>query len=74
MSSVLRPELVANARTKEDYVAAVRVLDRLLISGNYIVPMQYNTQQWVAYWNYLDHPQKTPIFGYQLPAWWRRPN
>ncbi|MBW8908418.1 MAG: ABC transporter substrate-binding protein, partial [Mesorhizobium sp.] len=63
-----------NARTKEDYVAAVRVLDRLLISGNYMVPMQYNTQQWIAYWNYLEHPQKTPIFGYQLPAWWRKPN
>ncbi|TIR47301.1 MAG: ABC transporter substrate-binding protein, partial [Mesorhizobium sp.] len=63
-----------NARTKEDYVAAVRVLDRLLISGNYMVPMQYNTQQWLAYWSYLEHPQKTPIFGYQLPTWWRKPN
>ncbi|RWE40770.1 MAG: ABC transporter substrate-binding protein [Mesorhizobium sp.] len=67
-------EAMLNARTKEDYVAAVRVLDRLLISGNYIVPMQYNTQQWLAYWNYLEHPRKTPIFGYQLPTWWRKPN
>ncbi|TPK70317.1 ABC transporter substrate-binding protein [Mesorhizobium sp. B2-4-15] len=67
-------DAMLNARTKEDYVAAVRVLDRLLISGNYIVPMQYNTQQWLAYWNYLEHPRKTPIFGYQLPSWWRKPN
>ncbi|KAA3449868.1 ABC transporter substrate-binding protein [Mesorhizobium sp. SARCC-RB16n] len=67
-------EAMLNARTKEDYVAAVRVLDRLLISGYYIVPMQYNTQQWLAYWNYLEHPRKTPIFGYQLPTWWRKPN
>ena len=67
-------DAMLNARTKEDYVAAVRVLDRLLISGNYIVPMQYNTQQWLAYWSYLEHPQKTPIFGYQLPAWWRKPD
>ncbi len=67
-------DAMLNARTKEDYVAAVRVLDRLLISGNYMVPMQFNTQQWLAYWNYLEHPQKTPIFGYQLPAWWRKPN
>ncbi|TIX10603.1 MAG: ABC transporter substrate-binding protein, partial [Mesorhizobium sp.] len=56
-------DAMLKARTKEDYVAAVRVLDRLLISGNYMVPMQYNTQQWLAYWNYLEHPQKTPIFG-----------
>jgi peptide/nickel transport system substrate-binding protein len=67
-------DAMLNARAKEDYVAAVRVLDRLLISGNYIVPMQYNTQQWLAYWSYLEHPQKTPIFGYQLPTWWRKPN
>ncbi|TIT58844.1 MAG: ABC transporter substrate-binding protein, partial [Mesorhizobium sp.] len=55
-------EAMLRARSKEDYVAAVRVLDRLLISGNYMVPMQHNTQQWIAYWNYLEHPQKTPIF------------
>ncbi|UCI33539.1 extracellular solute-binding protein [Mesorhizobium sp. B4-1-4] len=67
-------DAMLRARSKEDYVAAVRVLDRLLISGNYIVPMQYNTQQWLAYWNYLEHPRKTPIFGYQLPSWWRKPN
>ncbi|WP_054308729.1 extracellular solute-binding protein [Mesorhizobium sp. 1M-11] len=63
-----------NARTKEDFVAAVRVLDRLLISGNYMVPMQYNPDQWVAYWKYLEHPKVTPLFGYQLPVWWRKPN
>lgn len=63
-----------NARTKEDFVAAVRVLDRLLISGNYMVPMQYNPEQWIAYWNYLQHPKVTPLFGYQLPVWWRKPN
>lgn len=67
-------DAMLRARTKEDYVAAVRVLDRLLISGSYMVPMQYNSQQWLGYWNYLEHPQKTPIFGYQLPAWWRKPN
>ncbi|MGT2468972.1 hypothetical protein ACVOMV_36595 [Mesorhizobium atlanticum] len=44
------------------------------ISGNYIVPMQYNTQQWLAYWSYLEHPQRPPIFGYQLPTWRRKPN
>jgi peptide/nickel transport system substrate-binding protein len=67
-------EAMLRARTKEDYVAAVRVLDRLLISGNYMVPMQYNPQQWIAYWNYLEHPQKTPIYGFQLPTWWRKTN
>ncbi|MER9892711.1 extracellular solute-binding protein [Mesorhizobium sp. M0119] len=66
-------EAMLRARSKEDYVAAVRVLDRLLISGNYMVPTQHNNRQWLAYWNYLEHPQKTPIYGYQLPTWWRKP-
>ncbi|MBZ9677641.1 extracellular solute-binding protein [Mesorhizobium sp. ES1-1] len=65
-------EAMLQARSKDDYVAAVRVLDRLLISGGYMVPMQHNAQQWLAYWSYLDHPRKTPIFGYQLPTWWRK--
>jgi peptide/nickel transport system substrate-binding protein len=63
-----------NAREKEDYVAAVRVLDRLLISGAYMVPMQHNTRQYLAYWSKLAHPEKTPIFGYQLPVWWHKPD
>lgn len=66
-------EAMLNARAKDDYVAAVRVLDRLLISGSYMVPMQHNTEQWIAYWNTLAHPQKTSLSGYQLPTWWRKP-
>lgn len=66
-------EAMLKARSKEDYVAAVRVLDRLLISGHYMVPMQYDPRQWIAYWTYLEHPRKTPIYGYQLPTWWRKP-
>lgn len=65
-------EAMLNARGKEDYVAAVRVLDRLLMSGFYMVPMQHNTEQWVAYWNYMQHPERTPLYGYQLPVWWRK--
>jgi peptide/nickel transport system substrate-binding protein len=65
-------DAMLNARDKEDYVAAVRALDRLLISGAYMVPMQHNTEQSVAYWSYLAHPDKTPIFGFQLPTWWRK--
>ena len=67
-------EAILNADSKEKYVAAVRALDRLLISGAYMVPMQHDTRQFLAYWNYLEHPEKTPIFGYQLPTWWRKTN
>ncbi|MFC5385754.1 extracellular solute-binding protein [Aquamicrobium segne] len=67
-------EAMLNAREKEDFVAAVRVLDRLLISGNYMIPMQHNPQQLIAYWNRFEHPDKDPLFGFQLATWWMKPN
>lgn len=63
-----------NAREKDDFVAAVRALDRLLISGAYMVPMQHTMKQYLAYWTYLDHPAETSLYGYQLPVWWRKPD
>ncbi len=67
-------EEMLRAREKEDFVAAVRALDRLLISGNYMVPMQHNSEQWIAYSKRLKHPENTPIYGYQLPVWWDQGN
>ena len=45
------------ARTREDFVAAVRALDRVLISGYYVVPLFYLPDQWVARWTTIEHPQ-----------------
>ena len=53
---------------------AIVHLHGFAISGSYMVPMQHNLEQWMAYWNYMEHPQTTPIYGYQLPVWWRKPN
>jgi peptide/nickel transport system substrate-binding protein len=60
------------ANTNEDFVAAVRALDRLLISGFYIVPLYYAPEQWIAYSAKLGRPDKTPLFGVEISAWWRR--
>jgi peptide/nickel transport system substrate-binding protein len=60
------------ADTNEDFVAAVRALDRLLISGFYIVPLYYAPEQWIAYSAKLGRPDKTPLFGVELSTWWRR--
>ena len=61
------------ARTHDDFVAAVRALDRVLISGYYVVPLFYLPDQWVARWNHIEHPKATALTGYVLPAWWRKP-
>lgn len=60
------------ARSKEEFVTAVRAYDRLLISGAYVVPLYYQPDQWVGRWARIAHPDVTPIYGYQLPTWWHQ--
>jgi len=58
------------ARERSDFVAAVRALDRLLISGSYVVPLFYLPEQWVARWTTIQHPGRTSLFGYLPETWW----
>ncbi|EJW11670.1 ABC transporter, periplasmic substrate-binding protein [Rhodovulum sp. PH10] len=59
------------ARTRKDFVSAVRALDRVLISGQYVVPLYHLPDQWVARWRDVMHPQKTSLSGYLPETWWR---
>lgn len=61
------------ARTREDLVAASRCLDRILMSGTYVVPLFYLPELWVAHWPWIAHPDKAPLTGYSLESWWRIP-
>jgi peptide/nickel transport system substrate-binding protein len=63
-----------NARTREDFVTAVRAYDRVLLSGAYTVPLYFRPEQWLARWSHIKRPETTPIYGYQLPTWWREDN
>ena len=51
----------------------MRALDRVLISGCYVVPLFYLPEQWVARWAYIAHPGRTSLFGYLPETWWREP-
>jgi peptide/nickel transport system substrate-binding protein len=62
------------ARERPDLVAAVRALDRVLISGCYVVPLFYLPQQWVVRWNTIRHPERTSLYGYLPETWWHQPN
>jgi peptide/nickel transport system substrate-binding protein len=62
------------ARARADFVAAVRALDRVLMSGFYVVPLFHLPQQWVARWARIEHPAATSLFGYLPETWWRAPH
>jgi peptide/nickel transport system substrate-binding protein len=61
-----------SARTRPDFVSAVRALDRVLISGSYVVPLFYLPEQWVARRAYI-HQAQTSSFGFLPETWWHEP-
>jgi len=65
-------EAMLAAVEPEDFIAAVRALDRLLISGHYYLPLYHMNEQWVARWAHIEHPDHTPLYGVQLPTWWHK--
>jgi peptide/nickel transport system substrate-binding protein len=62
-----------SARHRDDFVDAVRALDRVLISGCYVVALFYLPAQWVVRWSYVEHPARTSLYGYLPETWWRKP-
>jgi peptide/nickel transport system substrate-binding protein len=63
-------EALLRASSAEDFTAAVRALDRVLISGDYVIPLFHLPTVWVAHWNHLRFPDQRPISGYDLDTWW----
>eukprot|EP00439_Symbiodinium_sp_Y106_P089343 s1_g1879.t1 len=63
-------EAMLAARERGEFVAAVRALDRVLLSGNYVIPLFYQPEQWVAHWSRLKHPEETSLYGYKINTWW----
>jgi peptide/nickel transport system substrate-binding protein len=61
-----------HAREHGEFVDAVRALDRVLISGCYVVPLFYLPDQWVARRTYIEHPAHTSLFGYLPETWWHQ--
>jgi peptide/nickel transport system substrate-binding protein len=61
------------ATTREDFIAAIRAEDRLLVAGFYMVPLYDAGGQWVARWNHIGRPAKQPLSGFDATTLWREP-
>ncbi len=60
------------ATSRTDFVSATRALDRVLLSGFYVVPLYFPPVQWVARWARIEHPLRTSLFGYLPETWWQK--
>ncbi|MCX7324835.1 MAG: extracellular solute-binding protein [Hyphomicrobiales bacterium] len=61
------------SRAREDFVAASRVLDRLVMSQNLVVPLFYLPEVWIAHARGVAFPARTANFATPIEALWREP-
>jgi microcin C transport system substrate-binding protein len=56
---------------REDQVAAVKALDRVLLTNQYVIPSYALLPERIAYWNRFGHPDPYPKFAIGFPTvWW----
>ncbi len=61
------------AQSYDDFAAAVRAEDRLLVAGFYIIPFFDAGGQWVARWSSIGRPDIQPLPGFEGRTLWHNP-
>ena len=61
---------IAEATSRDDLVSTVRALDRVLLSGHYMIPLYYPGADFVAYRKTIHRPETTPLYGMVMETWW----
>ena len=56
--------------SRDEFVDAVRALDRVLLSGIYVIPLYHSAEQWIARWTTMRHPDRTALSGFLPETWW----
>jgi ABC-type oligopeptide transport system substrate-binding subunit len=65
-------EGIAQAKTREDLVAHAHALDRILMQGQYMIPLYYKSVDTAAYRSAIHRPAQTPLYGMVIETWWRK--
>jgi len=65
---------MVSSKDRTEFVAATQALDRILISGRYVVPFWYSSVSRLAHVKQLQFPAKLPVYGdwlgFQPEVWW----
>jgi peptide/nickel transport system substrate-binding protein len=64
-------EAIRAAATREDFVAAVRSLDRSLLSGFYVLPLYFAPDRWLAHQSSVKRPVRLSRYDLNFETWWR---
>jgi peptide/nickel transport system substrate-binding protein len=58
------------ARDRGPFVSAVRALDRVLRSGDYVIPLHHAPRHWIAHKRQVRMPPRLPVSGLTSDVWW----
>ena len=58
-------------RDRAEFVAAVRALDRVLMSGFYVIPVFNVPAQWLGRWTRVERPKRSALTGNLPETWWQ---
>ena len=63
-------EEVISAEDREALVVRTRALDRVLLSGHYVIPNWHSRFDRVLYWDKFSRPEVIPESGTSVSYWW----
>ena len=65
-------DAMLRARSTDELVTASRALDRVLMSGRYVIPLYHLPKQWLARWPEIERPSQLSLYGALPETWWRK--
>ena len=63
-------EKLIGAGSRKDLTTVMHALDRVLLWGHYVIPMHHSGIDRIAYWDFLEYPNKIPLYGIVIDTWW----
>lgn len=61
-------------KDRNDQIAAVKALDRVLLHNHFVVPSYTIRKTRIAYWDKFDRPKELPYYSIGFPTiWWAKP-
>ena len=71
-------DAMLNAQSRDDFLSAVKALDRVLTTGRYVIPVYQLNISRIAHAKALKMPSYIPIYGdwinWQTDVWWSEKN
>ena len=62
------------AKSRDELTTAIHALDRVLLWGHYVIPLYHSNKDRIAYWDFLEYPNKIPLYGIVIDSWWVNTN